>query len=124
VAQFAARRVYALVVAKGGAKFTETQEPAPAGDAAAPNRDHQPVQRRCSGSVRRCGPAAEDDPFGRRGAIALGGELLNLARATGASDPGRSIFTAIQSLGLKLEPRKAPLLMIVVDKAEKMPTDI
>ncbi|HMD70606.1 MAG TPA: TIGR03435 family protein [Bryobacteraceae bacterium] len=61
-------------------------------------------------------------------------ELMNAARATGAavpqaapteaaSDPGGSIFTAIQSLGLKLEPRKAPLLMIVVDKAEKMPTD-
>jgi uncharacterized protein (TIGR03435 family) len=67
-------------------------------------------------------------------------ELLNLARAAGAnvpasapdasatpadaaSDPGNSIFTAIQSLGLKLEPRKAPILMIVVDQVEKMPTD-
>jgi uncharacterized protein (TIGR03435 family) len=40
-----------------------------------------------------------------------------------AADPQGSIFTAIQSLGLKLEPRKAQLVMIVVDKAEKMPTD-
>ncbi len=67
-------------------------------------------------------------------------ELMNAARNAGAnipasapsasaspadaaSDPVGSIFSAIQSMGLKLEPRKAPLLMIVVDKAEKMPTD-
>ena len=68
-------------------------------------------------------------------------DLLNAARAAGANvpggapqasssapadaaaDPTGSIFTAIQALGLKLEPRKAPLLMIVVDKAEKMPTE-
>jgi len=67
-------------------------------------------------------------------------ELLNAARAAGAnvpasapdasaspadaaSDPTGSIFTALQTLGLKLEPRKASLVMIVVDKAEKMPTE-
>ena len=67
-------------------------------------------------------------------------DLLNAMRAAGAnipaaapdaaaspadaaSEPGGSLFTAIQSLGLKLEPRKAPLLMIVVDNAEKMPTE-
>jgi uncharacterized protein (TIGR03435 family) len=65
-------------------------------------------------------------------------ELMNAARAAGAccpppasgaagspaeaSDPTGSLFTAIQSLGLKLEPRKAPLAMIVVDQLEKMPT--
>jgi uncharacterized protein (TIGR03435 family) len=43
--------------------------------------------------------------------------------ATEASDPVGSIYTVIQSLGLKLEPRKLPLLMIIVDKAEKMPTE-
>jgi uncharacterized protein (TIGR03435 family) len=69
-------------------------------------------------------------------------DMLNAARAAGAqvpaaapsggatgnpadamSDPGSgSVFTAVESLGLKLEKRKAPLLTIVVDKAEKMPT--
>ena len=43
--------------------------------------------------------------------------------ADAASDPGGSLFTAIQSLGLKLEPRKTPLTMIVVDHVEKMPTE-
>jgi uncharacterized protein (TIGR03435 family) len=69
-------------------------------------------------------------------------EIMNAARAAGAaipaaapgggdagkpadaaSDPGGSLFTAIQSLGLKLEPRKTPLMTIVVDHVEKMPTE-
>jgi uncharacterized protein (TIGR03435 family) len=41
-----------------------------------------------------------------------------------ASDPaGSSIFTSIQQMGLKLEPRKAPLVMIVIDHLEKSPTE-
>jgi uncharacterized protein (TIGR03435 family) len=41
----------------------------------------------------------------------------------GPSDPsGVSIFGSIQSLGLKLEPRKLPLDMLVVDHMEKTPT--
>jgi uncharacterized protein (TIGR03435 family) len=44
--------------------------------------------------------------------------------AESASDPsGGSIFTAVQALGLKLEPRKAPLESITIDHLEKTPTD-
>jgi uncharacterized protein (TIGR03435 family) len=67
-------------------------------------------------------------------------ELMNLARAQGAnvpggegdaskpadlaSDPGgSSLFTALQALGLKLEPRKSPMALIVVESVEKMPTE-
>ena len=66
-------------------------------------------------------------------------DLLNAARAAGAavpaaaadpskpadaaSDPGGSIFTSIQALGLKLEARKSPMTFIVVDHVEKMPTE-
>jgi uncharacterized protein (TIGR03435 family) len=67
-------------------------------------------------------------------------ELKNVARSMGAavpggpageagkapleaSDPSGSLFTAVQQLGLKLEPRKAPVEIIVVDHVEKMPTE-
>ncbi len=43
--------------------------------------------------------------------------------ADDASDPGGSILTAFKPLGLKLERRKEPLLRVVVDHCEKMPTD-
>ena len=44
--------------------------------------------------------------------------------AEAATDPaGVSLFTSIQRLGLKLEPRKAPVEVIVIDHAEKMPTE-
>jgi len=67
--------------------------------------------------------------------------LMNVARASGvgipafgargeptrpadASDPsGGSIFASVQQLGLKLDPRKAPVEFIVVDQLEKMPTE-
>jgi len=70
-------------------------------------------------------------------------EMMNIARSAGmavpamgggggrggapsdsASDPsGGSIFQTVQSLGLKLEPKKSVLDMIVVDKGEKTPTE-
>jgi uncharacterized protein (TIGR03435 family) len=67
-------------------------------------------------------------------------DIMNAARAAGvgvpaaaedaskpaelASDPGGgSLFTSIQSLGLKLEPRKSPMTFIVVDHVEKLPTE-
>jgi uncharacterized protein (TIGR03435 family) len=36
-------------------------------------------------------------------------------------DPGTSVFNSIQKLGLKLEPRKVSLEVIVVDRADKTP---
>jgi uncharacterized protein (TIGR03435 family) len=34
-----------------------------------------------------------------------------------------SAYSAVEKLGLKLEPRKAPVEQLVVDSAEKMPTE-
>ena len=39
------------------------------------------------------------------------------------SDPTGSVFKSVQQLGLKLEPRKTLLDLIVVDHAEKTPTE-
>ena len=65
-------------------------------------------------------------------------DLKNIAKAAGvampgagggapaaeASDPsGSSIFQSVQQMGLKLEARKAPLDVIVVDRLEKAPTE-
>jgi uncharacterized protein (TIGR03435 family) len=58
-------------------------------------------------------------------------ELRNLVRASGADasripdlggDPTISIFSSLEALGLKLEARKAPVEVIVIDRAEKTPT--
>jgi uncharacterized protein (TIGR03435 family) len=43
---------------------------------------------------------------------------------TGASDPsGGSIFQSVQKLGLKLDSRKVPTEMLVIDRADKEPTE-
>jgi uncharacterized protein (TIGR03435 family) len=45
-------------------------------------------------------------------------------RGPNADDSGVSLFTAVQTqLGLKLEAKKLPLDMLVVDRAEKVPTE-
>ncbi len=53
---------------------------------------------------------------------APGGEAKSPADA--ASDPsGGSLFAAVQELGLKLEPRKTQLDLVVIDHLEKNPTE-
>jgi len=53
-----------------------------------------------------------------------GGRDGGRATPDAASDPGGlSIFAAVQQLGLKLEPRKTPLDLVVIDHLEKTPTE-
>jgi uncharacterized protein (TIGR03435 family) len=52
-----------------------------------------------------------------------GGGDAGRGAATNLADPsGSSIFASIQKLGLKLEPRKLPLELLVIDHIEKTPT--
>ena len=60
--------------------------------------------------------------FGGGGPLGPGAAGAGVAPA--ASDPsGSSMFTAVQQLGLKLEPRKAAVETIVIDHLEKTPTE-
>jgi len=43
--------------------------------------------------------------------------------AEAASDPDTDAFATVQSVGLKLEPRKLPLPYLVIDHLEKTPTE-
>jgi uncharacterized protein (TIGR03435 family) len=59
-------------------------------------------------------PAPPPPPGG--GAGGRGGDAV-------AAEPGTSIFASVQQMGLRLDPRKAPIERIVVDSLEKMPTE-
>lgn len=57
-------------------------------------------------------------------ARSMGVDTAGASTAEGASDPGgASLVTAVQSLGLRLEQRKATVEQLVVDHMEKMPTE-
>jgi len=45
--------------------------------------------------------------------------------AAGPADPsgGTSAFRSVEAMGLKLEPKKAPVDFMVIDKLEKTPTE-
>jgi len=52
-----------------------------------------------------------------------GGGTAEPGKVPDASDPSGSVFTSVQQIGLKLETRKAPVEIIIVDHVEKMPTE-
>ncbi len=49
---------------------------------------------------------------------------LSVTAPEGLTDPPPDIFTALtQQLGLKLEPKKEPIDVLVVDHMDRMPTE-
>jgi uncharacterized protein (TIGR03435 family) len=74
------------------------------------------MARATSAAVGLLPPGGGPNPFGARGNAGI--------QTPQASDPStNSVFTSIQLLGLQLDSRKAPVDFIVVDQAEKMPTE-
>jgi uncharacterized protein (TIGR03435 family) len=62
--------------------------------------------------------------FGMMAAGMGGGRGGANPQTDAASDPGGlSVFEAVQQLGLKLEPRKVPIELIVIDHLDKAPTE-
>jgi uncharacterized protein (TIGR03435 family) len=60
----------------------------------------------------------------RAAAQAHGVALPPRPESEGASDPaGVSLTSSLRKLGLKLEPRKAPVEVVVVDDVRKVPTE-
>jgi uncharacterized protein (TIGR03435 family) len=60
------------------------------------------------------------------GSSAAGGAAGSGTAANVASDPGgggATVYASVEKLGLKLEQRKAPVEQIIVDSAEKTPTE-
>jgi uncharacterized protein (TIGR03435 family) len=126
--------VYAMVVSKNGAKLK---------DAAAAGR---PAIRMNGGGVVFTSVTIADlidlmsrvhlaeldrpvvDDTGLTGrydlTINLFGTQEEMMSAMSKGDFGSSIFTLIQEqLGLRLEPKKLPLQMVVVDQAERTPSE-
>jgi len=58
-----------------------------------------------------------------RSAINAGVNLPPQARAMIDSGSDETLFQGLESIGLKLERRKAPLDVLVVDKADKTPSE-
>ena len=67
-------------------------------------------------------PEGLSSPFGRGLPAPPGGPPGGAASAPSAPDSVASLFTAIQDLGLKLEPGKGPVEVFVIDSVEK-PTE-
>ena len=61
--------------------------------------------------------------MGIRAAIAAGVQLPPQALQVAEAASGDSLVNAVEKLGLKLESRKAPVEVLVIDHAEKTPTE-
>lgn len=67
--------------------------------------------------------AGMDLPTGGPGAGAAGGPGAGPATASDPGGAGSTLTEAVQSMGLKLESRKAAVEQLIVDHAEKVPTE-
>ena len=118
--------IYALVVDKNGLKlkpaegFNTSVSSSPTGRSMRANVTMKGFAGLLSGLVDR--PVVDMTGL-------AGGFNINLdwapdeMRATGDSVPGPTIYSALHNVGLKLESRKAPVEILVVDRAEKVPVE-
>jgi uncharacterized protein (TIGR03435 family) len=114
---------FALVVAKGGAKL----QPGTEGDAThnyiLSNRVHAQGVNMGGLASLFSSPAGEPvvDKTGISGTYNVD---LKYAPESATDSPFPSFFTAVQEqLGLKLEPQKVPVEILVIDHADKVPTE-
>ena len=116
--------VYALLAAKSGPKLR-----ASSGDQHSPVLFAPPARLIGQGSTMRGLALALSRPAGRRvvdetGITGAFDFSLTYSQMDTAADNGPSIFTALQEqLGLRLEPRKSQVEILIIDHAERAPTE-
>jgi uncharacterized protein (TIGR03435 family) len=114
--------VCALLPGKGAASLKEAaagERPAFAGNAVTATFTSQPISRLTLLLTRRMDRPVVD-MTGLRGLYDFRLDLSGLGSGNPSSP---SIFTTVQdNLGLKLQPQKAPIEILVIDSAEKVPT--
>ncbi len=120
--------VYALLMGKGEPKLKKPDPntpPALGGGAAGSQFHNFPLSRMTFLLTRRMDRPALD-LTGLKGNFDYTVDLSGLGRGMGSSGydgEGRSVFQAIQEdLGLKLEPRKHPVDVLIIDAVNKTPT--
>ncbi len=117
---------YALVLANGGSKLSETTDPAVKCHGGLWGSSSRPKVSRPRGAPCRGWPAwcrlilhtDVADKTGLTGLYDFSFEFapVRLSTAGGETPDAPSLFSAIQSAGLKLEARKAPMKFLIVDR--------
>jgi uncharacterized protein (TIGR03435 family) len=114
---------FQLVAAKGGPKLKAAKEGVATGGMLLPNR----MEARSISTTMLAGflarPAGQPvvDKTGLAGSYDID---LSYAPANDANSTLPSLFTAVQEqLGLKLEPAKVPIEFLVIDSADRAPTE-
>lgn len=120
---------YLLTVAKGGPKFKETTETGEPVLTAGPNSSTAVLRRvPMAQLIDMLQPILQAPVIDETGLKGRYDATLNVGALISTpiqnDDLTGTIITAVQDLlGLKLEPKKGPLDMLVVDHAEKVPTE-
>ncbi len=119
---------YALVIRKDGIRLKESAEGTRAGGVNRPGNITGSISMAfLAGALTRALAAPVTDSTGLTARYDIDlkwspdvGQPPTTGPATTASDPtGPSIFTAIQELGLRLEPKKSSIELFVIDSIEK-----
>jgi uncharacterized protein (TIGR03435 family) len=129
--------VYALVVAKGGPKLTKVEEATSGGDMSSSRSEVNGAAVKISRLVEFLSTTSLNlglpvvDQTGLAGAYTFNLKWTPERPLNATETPKKldldappPIFEALQEqLGLKLEKRKAPLEVLIVDRAERVPTE-
>jgi uncharacterized protein (TIGR03435 family) len=125
---------YVLLIAKGGIKFHESKEEGELSMGPPPDKNHMTVTMKrvpASMFVEELSNALRAPVINNTGlegrydaTIDIGKYMADLPQKEGAFDPVPMIVTGLQEeLGLKLESKKMPLDLLIIDHAEKVPVE-